>query len=137
MPIFIDGSVNGLQHLTALSKDKEIAPFVNLASSELPGDLYTFVGEQVWQAMSEKSKLIPNDIKGQFWDIFEQAKNFQLRYRTAPEKSTLRAEIFAESKEWRHKTRKIREQLFPLYWLEISDKKLIRKICKRNVMTLG
>lgn len=43
IPIQLDGSCNGLQHLTALTRDHEAAPLVNLVKSSLedgPGDVY-------------------------------------------------------------------------------------------------
>lgn len=46
IPIQIDGTCNGLQHLSAMFHDHAAAPWVNLAGSSLddpPGDLYTEV----------------------------------------------------------------------------------------------
>jgi len=46
IPIQIDGTCNGLQHLSAMFRDHEAAPWVNLAGSSHaspPGDLYTEV----------------------------------------------------------------------------------------------
>lgn len=43
IPIQLDGSCNGLQHLTALTRDHEAAPLVNLVKSsweDEPGDVY-------------------------------------------------------------------------------------------------
>ena len=43
LPIAIDGSNSGLQHFTALLRDSEAAPHVNLTKSERPGDIYALV----------------------------------------------------------------------------------------------
>lgn len=46
----IDGTCNGLQHLSALFRDETAAPFVNLSTSNVegsPGDIYGEVGHRV------------------------------------------------------------------------------------------
>ena len=47
--IYFDGSNNGTQWLTAMSRDHESAELVNLLPSEFPGDVYTFISEKVWE----------------------------------------------------------------------------------------
>lgn len=50
IPVQIDGTCNGLQHLSALFRDEGAAPLVNLAASTLnepPSDLYGAVGQGV------------------------------------------------------------------------------------------
>lgn len=44
IPVHQDGTCNGLQHYAALGGDAIGAAQVNLASSEKPSDVYTFVG---------------------------------------------------------------------------------------------
>ena len=39
----LDGTCNGIQHLTALSRDEKIAPHVGLVPTEKKGDIYTYV----------------------------------------------------------------------------------------------
>lgn len=43
LPIFIDGTCNGLQHYAALSADSDLARLVNLQQGELPQDIYQSV----------------------------------------------------------------------------------------------
>jgi len=46
LPIYLDATCNGIQHLAALSKDKNIAPLVNLTKSnsdDSPQDIYSYV----------------------------------------------------------------------------------------------
>lgn len=50
IPIQIDGTCNGLQHLSALFRDETAAPYVNLTKSDpstLPGDIYQAVAAKV------------------------------------------------------------------------------------------
>lgn len=62
LPIAIDGSNSGLQHLTGLMRDAEAAPHVNLIAAELPGDIYALVAAKA-QAMVDDS----NDSKAAPW----------------------------------------------------------------------
>lgn len=51
MAIQLDGTCNGLQHLSAMFRDEVAAPQVNLTESTLsgrPADLYAAVGSRVW-----------------------------------------------------------------------------------------
>lgn len=48
VPCQIDGTCNGLQHLTALFRDETAAPFVNLAgSTDKPSDIYGAIAARV------------------------------------------------------------------------------------------
>lgn len=62
LPIALDGSNSGLQHFTALLRDPEAAPHVNLVDREKPGDLYTVVADRV-QAIVDASE----DIEATAW----------------------------------------------------------------------
>lgn len=55
LPIAIDGSNSGLQHLTALLRDAQAAPHVNLTPSDGPGDIYALVAAKA-QAMVDASR---------------------------------------------------------------------------------
>ncbi len=46
LPIFIDGTCNGLQHYAAISGDPELARLVNLEPGEKPEDIYREVAEE-------------------------------------------------------------------------------------------
>lgn len=54
LPIAIDGSNSGLQHYTALLRDPNAAPHVNLTGSERPGDIYALVASKA-QALADAS----------------------------------------------------------------------------------
>lgn len=55
LPIAIDGSNSGLQHYTALLRDPDAAPHVNLTAADRPGDIYAFVASKA-QAMADESR---------------------------------------------------------------------------------
>jgi len=137
LPIYIDGSNNGLQHLVAMAKDETIAHLVNLVPQELPGDAYMYVADFVWEELElMKSKLSQSEID-RFNEIFETANKLHKEYESAPAKSEEKALAFKKVQEWRNQNRSIREKLFPVYWCNITDRKDRRKIMKRNTMTLA
>lgn len=47
IPIFQDGSCNGLQHYAALGKDPSIAGMVNLTDGEKPHDIYSVIANRL------------------------------------------------------------------------------------------
>lgn len=49
LPVTVDGTCNGLQHLSALTHDDESAPLVNLSASLAPHDIYASVATE-WTA---------------------------------------------------------------------------------------
>lgn len=51
LPVQIDGSCNGLQHYSAIGRDKSGAENVNLINAEKPSDIYTVILEQVKEAV--------------------------------------------------------------------------------------
>ena len=61
LPIAVDGSNSGLQHFTALLRDTDAAPHVNLQNGDEPRDLYKVIAERA-QAIVDHSndpKLAP------------------------------------------------------------------------------
>ncbi len=54
IPIAIDGSNSGLQHYTALLRDSNAAPYVNLIGGDRPGDIYALVASKA-QALADAS----------------------------------------------------------------------------------
>ena len=137
LPVYIDGSNNGVQHLVAMSKDEDIAPLVNLVPQELPGDVYMYIARYVWKRLQEMADRLSQKDKDQFDNVYNTAKTLQKAYFDAPDKTEQKALAYAAAQEWRNKSRDIREKLFPIYWLNIDSPKDQRKIVKRNVMTLG
>jgi DNA-directed RNA polymerase, mitochondrial len=56
LPIFIDGTCNGLQHFGALSRDIDLARSVNLESGELPADIYREVAAEALNDIKMRSE---------------------------------------------------------------------------------
>jgi len=137
LPIYIDGSNNGVQHLVAMSKDETIAHLVNLVPSELPGDVYMYIAKYVWEKLADKASKLTHQERNSFEEIYNTAIQLQKAYQESPEKSEAKASAYMAAQEWRNKNRAIREKLYPVYWLNIDKAKDQRKVVKRNVMTLG
>lgn len=47
LPVYVDGRCNGLQHLSAMSRDEEAAKAVNVAFTDQPEDIYTRVAKKL------------------------------------------------------------------------------------------
>jgi DNA-directed RNA polymerase len=137
LPIYIDGSNNGVQHLVAMSLDDEVAPLVNLVPSKIPGDVYMFIADKVWAGLSEMKDRLEKEVVGKFQEVFDTAIRLQKEYFSSPDKSERKAVAFQHAQAWRNQNRGLREKLFPVYWMNITSKKIQRKTVKRNVMTLG
>lgn len=141
VPIFIDGSNNGVQHLTALSLDEKIAPLVNLVPTDLPGDVYMYIADKTWEALAVEAEQYPDDHKIYKWlpRVQETVKKLKMQREvagTSDEKSA----IYRKLDIYRKRLRKanIEQQLWVPFWgLLAEDKKLQRKTVKRPVMTLG
>lgn len=56
LPIFIDGTCNGLQHYAALSGDPELARLVNLQPGDKPEDIYREVAEEALRNIKVRSE---------------------------------------------------------------------------------
>ena len=136
LEVFIDGSNNGTQHLSALTRDEVTAPHVNLVPSELPGDLYRYVAEHVWtQLFKLREQLTPAQIETgeQFLDELIAIK----RAITAAEpKSEERAKLIERIMAFKAARKEDYDNSPVLFWCRITDTKERRKIVKRNVMTL-
>lgn len=137
LPVYIDGSNNGVQHLAAMSQDEEVAPLVNLVWQELPGDVYMFIAEHVWNRIDEMYNVLSPKIRDKFLPLFSEGVRLQKMYDTAPPGSEQKTLAFNEVQDWKQRNRKLREQLFPVYWKAVTDRKTRRKAVKRNTMTLG
>lgn len=135
LPLFIDGSNNGSQHLAAMSLDNELAPYVNLVPNEIPGDLYALVAEKVWSRLDRLAVKVPEQSAKQLETVLSEAERLQKEYDEAAPGSEVKSLAYTNVQTWRNNNRKLREALYPVYWNSIKDLKLRRKICKRPVMT--
>jgi DNA-directed RNA polymerase len=120
-----------------MSLDEELSPYVNLVPTDLPGDLYMLIAEKVWHRLKLLEDKVPGDIKEEFDTVLATITKLQKDYDEAPPGSEQKVLAYQEVQTYRNNNRLIREALFPVYWRKITDKKLLRKICKRPAMTLG
>jgi DNA-directed RNA polymerase len=136
LEVYIDGTNNGCQHLSALTLDEITAPYVNLVFCELPGDLYAYVAEKVWESISR-------EIKGYHPTVLEDCETFidnlihlKTNMLDAPQKSAYRNQLMQELKDYKHENDVFMDICAPVFWNRITDLKERRKIVKRNTMTL-
>lgn len=130
LPVFVDGSNNGVQHMAALTLDEKTAPLVNLVPQETAGDVYMAVCDSVYEQVEAdynpeldatlEAFLGRLDVLVSDLDTLTSAE----RNERFSQMSTLREEF--ELKE-----------LAPNYFMKITDRKKRRKMVKRPVMTLG
>ena len=120
-----------------MSRDEELAPYVNLTPSTIPGDLYALVAEKVWDRLEEQEMRIPAAIYGQLDHLLRQTAALQREYDESPSGSERKALAYVEVQTWRNNNRKLREMLYPVYWNRIKDLRVRRKICKRGTMTFA
>jgi DNA-directed RNA polymerase len=137
LPVFIDGTVSGTQHLVAMSKDEELASYVNLVPTDRPGDLYAKVAELVWEKINKLINDLPGDVKDEFDRIYRESQTLEEAYLRAPYPSQEKTDAWQELARWQNHNRAIREQLFPVFWSRVTDLKERRKVVKRVSMTLG
>lgn len=133
---FIDGSTNGSQHLSALTKDEITAPYVNLVALDMPGDLYTYVGEHVWAAIdAEVKKFTPEEIMecNSVIDTLAEMKRLTVE---VTEGNETRRERMKAVNDYRKTVQEVVNKAAPVFWSRITDIKERRKIVKRNTMTL-
>lgn len=136
LPIYIDGSNNGIQHLVATSKDDKIAPYVNLVDQSLPGDIYSYVAEAVWKEINLEARYLPQETHNQYNNLVTALSLAYDKLDKAAPKSPRHKEAFKELRELQNKHYDLIKNAPSLYWSDITDKKTRRKIVKRNVMTM-
>lgn len=137
LPLYIDGSNNGVQHLVAMSKDEEIAPLVNLVPQELPGDVYMFIAEHVKANVERDAIDLDEKYKSRFDEIYSQLVELRQAVGCCIQGSEIYKQSLKRLKEFSNSVYDIKKKLGPIFWSKIEDKKIWRKTVKRPVMTLG
>ena len=120
-----------------MARDETIAPLVNLIPNDTPGDSYAYVAKVVWEYLEKLYEKVPQETKDRFDEIFSTAIQLQKEYDEAPQGSETKVAAFHKLQEWRNHNRKIREDLFSVYWMGITDPKQRRAICKRPTLSLS
>lgn len=128
---FIDGSNNGSQHLSALTRDEETAPHVNLVPLELPGDLYKHVGDHVWRHLQEVASAYSEEERAACESFLDDVIEMKRIIAETDPKSETRKELVETFRAFKEKFAELNTLSAPLFWLRIKDPKHQRKIVKR------
>lgn len=128
---YIDGSNNGSQHLSALTRDEITAPHVNLVPLDLPGDLYKYVADHVWAFIdAETEKLTKAEIR-ECDNLIDNIADLKKQISEAPLKSDRRQELINEIIAYKKQNEVVLKRSSCVYWSRIKDAKHRRKIVKR------
>jgi DNA-directed RNA polymerase len=133
--LFIDGSNNGSQHLAALTRDETAAPYVNLIPSEFPGDLYAFVGENTWESIQRTLEIYAKNELLEYNVIIDTIIKIKDEIKNALN-NEIKNELIKKLLKYKALNKDKMMKVAPLFWNRITDKKHIRKIVKRNIMTI-
>ena len=128
---YIDGSNNGSQHLSALTRDEITAPHVNLVPLNLPGDLYKYVGDHVWERLE---KIVEGYTKHQIKScetFIDNLIDFKKQIHNSEPKSERRKSLIDEVRKFKDTYAEIANIAAPVYWLRVRDAKHRRKVVKR------
>lgn len=136
MEVYIDGTNNGSQHLAALTKDDVTAPHVNLVPLELPGDLYKYVADHVWEYIDQEVSKLTQSQKDKCEKLIDDIIDIKKQIPDAEPKSERRQHLIETILRLKTNNEEIYDLSPPVFWKRITDSKHRRKIVKRNVMTL-
>lgn len=64
LPIAVDGSNNGWQHLIAMARDHDAAPLVGMTDEKIPEDFYLSTGKRMIEILSESEDDLDQTIYG-------------------------------------------------------------------------
>jgi DNA-directed RNA polymerase len=139
LPIYIDGSNNGVQHLVAMSKDEKIAPLVNLVPQDLPGDVYMFIADKTMEVVDKEDKKTPPSVSERFEDVCLNLSKLKegIAKASSNPKSELYRKAVSKLGEYKNQNYDLKKQMGAVFWNKIKDRKIWRKTVKRPVMTLG
>lgn len=137
LPIYIDGTVSGSQHLAAMLRDEQLAPFVNLVPSKKPGDLYSLVATKVWHRIDEQLQGVDQGTLKQMEAVMAELDQLTHSFLSSPYNTQERSDAWEALATWKNHNRHLRELLFPVFWSRVTDPAERRKLVKRVTMTLG
>lgn len=124
-------TTNGSQHLCALSLDETTAPYVNLVPVEYPGDLYSYVADNVWMSIREDVAKFTHKERAELETFIDNLIEIKKRLYAAEARSTLRKDIVEELLQYKEESKEKLRNSASVYWNRIVDKKERRKVVKR------
>lgn len=128
---FIDGSNNGSQHLSALTRDEVTAPHVNLVPLSLPGDLYKYVADHVWDKLIEDAAGLPLEARTACEELIDTLSTMKNKIASAIPKSEERQALVNELLAFKKANDELITKAATIFWRRINDSKHKRKVVKR------
>ena len=122
--------------MSALTRDEVTAPHVNLVPLDLPGDLYKYVGDHVWESLQKRVDAMPKEEVAACNKFIDSLMKLKRQIHESPPKSEERKELVEQAKKFKEDFKDIASKASPVYWLRLTDSKHKRKVVKRNVMTI-
>lgn len=119
-----------------MTRDEVTAPHVNLVPSELPGDLYKYVGDHVWESIEKQKARLDKSTVAACEALIDNIIDFKKQIAEAPLKSDRRKELIENIIAFKKEKEGLIEKACPVFWSRVTDNKHRRKVVKRNVMTL-
>lgn len=123
LPVALDGSCSGIQHFSAMLRDKVGGAAVNLLPSEVPADIYQRVCDVAVSKLEELSSTIP----------VAKANNSAPTPHSSQEEGSVKLKLKAEAIAELAKAKGWNDGLYAAGWLSMQPN---RKTTKRQVMTL-
>ena len=133
---YIDGSNNGSQHLSALTRDEITAPLVNLVPQDMPGDLYKHIADFVWKEIEAQVSNLTEEEYSDCVAFIEELDVVKRVINESPHASELHKEKIYELIAIKQSNEALVTLCGLVFWDRIKDAKHRRKVVKRNVMTL-
>jgi hypothetical protein len=130
-------SNNGIQHICALTRDEVTAPHANLVPLELPGDLYAYIAEHVWEKLEVIVGSMPESQKSESDKVIDELISIKQKSMATDPKSEERRLFQELIYDFKTENMKALKAAAPVFWHRVTDKKHRRKIAKRNAMTLS
>ncbi len=128
---YIDGSNNGSQHLSALTRDEITAPHVNLVPLNLPGDLYKYVGDHVWKRLEQTVESYSKHQLKSCETFIDNLIDLKKQIHNSEPKSERRKALVDDVRKFKDTYTDIANIAAPVYWLRVRDAKHRRKVVKR------
>jgi DNA-directed RNA polymerase len=128
---FVDGSNNGSQHLSALTRDETTAVHVNLVPLAYPGDLYKYVAEHVWKHLDAQVEDLDANVKADCERFIDKLIVLKKAITATVPRSEERQLLIEEIREFKAMHHELMEPSCPVYWARVRDSKHRRKIVKR------
>ncbi|MDF1756172.1 MAG: hypothetical protein P1U89_25520 [Verrucomicrobiales bacterium] len=122
LPVGVDGTCNGLQHIAALSRDNTLGKLTNLIPSDVPNDIYKSVADAMM--VNRFSASIIEEI-GKFIDIdrrFTKAATMTIPYGIGRSKVTEKyASMFEEQGLNKYRAKNLAKTISPVVWEAIDS----------------